>query len=218
MSLVLKNEILNNYFTVKVTTNSQIPSRISDHLHFRYIDYISLLLLLSGDIETNPGPSLHKDLTISHLNCQSVFNKLDLIALELNKFDVITLSETWLDDSINSSDLLIPNYHPPSRLDRNRHGGGVAVYISKHIPFIDRTDLLVNNLEAVWVEIIFNNKKILIGTFYLHPRFNDWDLVRFSIDQAFLTCPNIILLGDFNENMLEEAKSRNIRYIINMYI
>ena len=146
-----------------------------------------------------------------------MFNKLDLIALELSMYDIITLSETWLDQSIDTMDILIPNYQEPIRLDRNRHGGGVAVYISKSVPFVERKELQVPNLEAIWAEVHLSKMKVLIGTFYIHPRFADWNLVNLAIDQAIQTCPNLILLGDFNEDMLDHQKSRNIRNIMNTY-
>ena len=82
----------------------------------------------------NPGPPLDnmiKNLSVCHINAQSMYNKLDLITVELSKFDIITVSETWLDQSISDIDLALPSYQLPIRLDRNRHGGGVAVYVKK---------------------------------------------------------------------------------------
>ena len=74
------------------------------------------LLLLAG-IEPNPGPiseastissnisSTYCDLkmvkdkfSIVHYNIQSLTNKLDIIESELCNFDIICLTETWLDD------------------------------------------------------------------------------------------------------------------------
>ena len=111
--------------------------------------------MLAGDIESNSGPNVvnHNDISICHLNCQSVLHKLDLIELELSKFDIITLSETWLDQSIDTKDILIPNYQEPILLDRTSHGGGVAVFFNKSIPFVERKELQIPNLEAIWAEV-----------------------------------------------------------------
>ena len=68
----------------------------------------------------------------------------------------------------------------------------------------------------IWAEVSLNGKQLL-GTFYIHPRFSDWDLLDFSIDQAIQLCPNIILIGDFNQNTMDPRKSTNIRNIINTY-
>ena len=80
-----------------------------------------LLLLLSGDVELNPGPNdltensseissdsfekfLEKSITLVHLNVQSLTNKLDIIQAEFGGFDIITLNETWLDFTSTSDD------------------------------------------------------------------------------------------------------------------
>ena len=64
------------------------------------------LIALAGDIETNPGYQKFDDikstrgLKIAHLNIRSLANKTDSLRLQgiTNKtFDVLTLSETWLD-------------------------------------------------------------------------------------------------------------------------
>ena len=51
---------------------------------------------------------------------------------EATKPDIICIVETWVDDSVSDNDLSISNYQL-FRLDRNRHGGGIAIYI--HIFF-----------------------------------------------------------------------------------
>ena len=39
------------------------------------------------------------------------------------------------------------------RKDRNRHGGGVLLYVRDSIPFTERNDLLADTLEMVCVEL-----------------------------------------------------------------
>ena len=103
--LVLKDAILIDYFlriSEKVTTADEHVGILSkyrkdfDHLHFMYIDFISILLLISGSVHPNPGPSTvtQRDITLCHINCQSLLKKIDLIAVELGKLDIITISET----------------------------------------------------------------------------------------------------------------------------
>ena len=64
----------------------------------------------------------------------------------------------------------------------------------------------MQNVEAIWAEVILCNRKVLIGSFYIHPRFRNWELVELSVEQALQSCPNIVLLGDFNQNMLDARK------------
>lgn len=58
-------------------------------------------------------------------------------AAELSNFDIITITETHLDSSIDNNSLIFSGFHPPIRLDRNtcRHGGGVTMYISDECVF-----------------------------------------------------------------------------------
>ena len=69
------------------------------------------LILLGGDISRNPGPGYHdmdeirkaRGLKIAHLNIRSLRHKIDPLRLEgfnAKTFDVLTLSEMWLDHSV----------------------------------------------------------------------------------------------------------------------
>ena len=66
---------------------------------------VQLILLLSGDIKTNPGPisSNLQTLSISHWNLNSITTdnvvKIPLLQayLTTHKFDILCLSETYLD-------------------------------------------------------------------------------------------------------------------------
>ena len=94
---------------------------------FEFLIIMSLLLLKSGDIELNPGPYSHESDTFSgsnnldelvvtnnfsivHYNIQSLLNKVDLIGAELMNFDVICLTETWLDRRTADETLNLKGY------------------------------------------------------------------------------------------------------------
>jgi hypothetical protein len=48
------------------------------------------------------------------------------------------------------------------RRDRNRYGSGVAVYSQNHIPAKQRQDLMLNGLEALWVQVHLLNLKPIV--------------------------------------------------------
>ena len=100
---------------------------------------------LCGDIHPNPGPSVSNFLNVLHMNVNSITanNKLDEIySLCIhNNIDVICLNETKLDDSISNDDIMIPGFNAPFRSDRNRHGGGVAIYTRDYLRVRLRNDL-----------------------------------------------------------------------------
>jgi hypothetical protein len=184
-----------------------------------YFIIITLLLFLtkyliyrSGDIELDPGDKCvqNKKLNMCHLNIRSILTpgRLDDLSdfvQDLNDFDIVALSETHLDPSIPNSDLYLENYNL-FRLDRNRLGGGVAIYIKNNFSCKRRLDLEHPRTESIWVELLFNNHKLLISSNYRKPNQNADDVLLFlnnlqdSVDKA--TDDNsyaTILLGDFND-------------------
>ena len=92
----------------------------------------------SWDIETNPGPvsSQTNSLSICHWNLNSIwvdnFTKLDqlVVFLSLYKYDIVCLSETFLDSSISSDYLRITlNGYNLMRCDHpsDSRKGGVCI-------------------------------------------------------------------------------------------
>lgn len=95
--------------------------------------FIFCVLLLSGDIETNPGPSAENSLDIMHINIRSIRNKIDSLLYLVQDFDVLCFTETHLDVNISNDSLNIEGYKTSFRKDRNSYGGGVMIYISDSI-------------------------------------------------------------------------------------
>ena len=137
---------------------------------------LCLLILLSNDIELNPGPKQSDQLSILHVNVNSILVQPKLLELSAltneYHFDVIGLCETWLDDSIPNDRLLIPGYSEPLRKDRNRRGGGVLLYFSESLPVVHRSDLVINGLELPWIDVKLRNESILIAECYRSPSQN----------------------------------------------
>ena len=66
--------------------------------------------------------------------------------------DVICITESWLSVDIQDSEILIPGYQS-LRHDRNRHGGGILMYVShrftvKLLPFHPSLELLTVTLHS----------------------------------------------------------------------
>ena len=76
--------------------------------HFKH-----LLLLLSGDIETNPSPKRSSNIKFCHWNLNGLaahdFIKVPLVEafITSNNFDLVCLSETFLDSTIPNNDINI---------------------------------------------------------------------------------------------------------------
>ena len=110
-----------------------------------------VLIVLSGDVEPNPGFKCLADikkmrgLKIVHLNICSLHNKIDSLRLELqgSAIDIMTLSETWLNPTIQDMEIQLTGY---TCVRRNREGhktgGGVIIYIRDGLPFVVTTQPL----------------------------------------------------------------------------
>ena len=87
------------------------------------------------------------------------------------------------------------------RKDRNRHGGGVAIYIRNSINYIIRDDLFDENLETITIEISKpKSKPFLINCWYRPPDtplelFNNYEDLITKMDSEN---KEVILIGDFN--------------------
>ena len=71
-----------------------------------------------------------KGLHFTHLNIRSLLPKLSQLKLTIKDTNaaVLSFSETWLDDSISDNEVEIEGCNIV-RLDRNREGGCVCVYM-----------------------------------------------------------------------------------------
>ena len=107
--------------------------------------HVYYLIKLSGDTEENPGPKLNSSqkLSICHWNLNSIaahnFIKVSLLIAynSIHKYDIICLSETYLDSSTVLGDdcLEIPGYNLV-RCDysTNTKRGGFCVYYKSYLP------------------------------------------------------------------------------------
>ena len=179
---------------------------------------IIFLLRCAGDVELNPGPILSdfsENMSIIHNNIKSLRYKIDDLTVEAEHHDIITLSETWLDENDKNENLLLPNFHPPIRRDRYGHGG-VAIYVRNNLFCKERPDLAVDDLEAVWIETRLKEDVLLVGSFYRPPdsRVHYWTLVNESIKKALSTPHKFIILGDLNSDYIN--KPTDNRHLTNI--
>jgi len=180
------------------------------------IAFLFFLLLLAGDIESNPGeilldcvthprdkfqPFKKRGMHFTHININSILPKIDelrLIASE-TKCVVISVSETKLDETIQDEEISIHGYNL-IRKDRTRNGGGVACFIRSDIHFNNREEL-VDDMESIFFDILLpKSKPILIGILYRPPSQPNF-LNNLSEKLNIISNNNnqeIYLLGDIN--------------------
>ena len=137
--------------------------------------------------------------------------KLDFLRVlcAIHTPDCVCIVESWLDNDIQNSELCINGYDVV-RLDRNRHGGGVLLYINSvlthSIVYSGSTEL-----ELVIVSIMQSHSlaPLTMALFYRPPSspYNVLDnlltILCTYIDPSCLA--NFILLGDFNINFFDTS-------------
>ena len=145
--------------------------------------YLKMLLILSGDINLNPGPAnrhqiknhkfevfTRKGLHFIHLNINSLLPKIDDLQYITKKSNaaVISISETKSDNTVYDSEVAIDVYNI-ARSDRNKKGRGAACYIRINICFNLKT-CLSNNIENIFIDLLFpKTKPITVGVIYKPP-------------------------------------------------
>ena len=141
---------------------------------------------------------------IMYYNVRSLLPKLDelRIVCETEKPGIVCIVESWLDNSISDNEISIPTYQL-FRHDRNRHGGGVAIYV--HFSFICNVILKAGpfDLEFISVSLLSRSSfgKFCLCLFYRPPSSPVSVLDNLCTTLQIVNpvdFSNFLLLGDFN--------------------
>ena len=170
------------------------------------------LLIFCGNVEVNPVPQHWTSLSFCHRNLNSIsahdFVKAPLLEAynAIHKFDIIRLSETFLNGFLQNDDvsLVLDGYKlvtadNPSDLKR----GGVCIYFKESLPI---KVLNITNLhECLVCELSLNGRRSYIVSLYRSPSqsSNEYDhfIKTFEKLIAHLTSfePHLLLItSDFN--------------------
>ena len=135
-------------------------------------------------------------------------NKVDIMYSKLcieKSFDIICISETWLDDSVSDDEITLDGYSL-YRKDHNRHGGGVAVFVCDRIGVKNRIDIETFDTETLILEIMLNYKIFFVICCYRPPGFSSQRIEDYLgkfqniLDSVFRNNREFIfILGDFND-------------------
>ena len=98
---------------------------------------------------------------IGNLNVNSIRNKFDELKDTVLKYtNILILIETKLDETFLISRFLMDGFYRPYKFDRNKHGGGVMVYIRDTIPSkILEKHSCPNDIECLFIELNFRKCK-----------------------------------------------------------
>ena len=130
--------------------------------------------------------------SILYYNVRSLLPKLDeLMATCLShKPDIICLVETWLDETITDKELSLPNYDIV-RLDHNRHGGGLLIYVNSCFSYSH----VVSGSNSLELIVLTVNETIGLSLFYRPPSSQSYVLDNLLIELC--SHINVNLLSNF---------------------
>ena len=118
--------------------------------------HISNLLCNMEGTNTQSHSHGSKHLPVLYYNAQSLLPKIDELkaSVLLYKPDIICIVETWLFVDISGNEVLLPDYQV-HRLDRNRHGGGIILYVHHSLSCIMLLQGGLYNLEFLSLDSYF---------------------------------------------------------------
>ena len=157
---------------------------------------------MSNDISKNPGPQFQRNFfNFISWNLNSIvkdnFHRVSLIEAHdsLFNYDLISICETCLSDSVELPETLLDEYTVvPVINPANTRRGGVGLFYKNPLPVVIRNDLSFE--ESIAAELKLGRKKIFFNILYRSPAFDH----NSSNFQAFLS--------DFN-NLYAKIKAEN---------
>lgn len=167
-------------------------------------------------------------LTIFNLNMRSIPTNLQLftdtvlsIPNTVTKLDLLCFTETRLDQQLVPL-YQIPNYDMFTNC-RNRHGGGIALYIERKFSscMIDECTLLYYSFECLGVEFKVLNKICICLCIYRSPRGNRAEFLSTLSDilsVSFEKTNYVFITDDFNIDFITSETDNFVNdFIMLMY-
>ena len=193
-------------------------------LFFVTIVNLALIVITTPSI-VNPGPPAN-NIKVSYCNVQGfilmssmkgnqpIFQTNKLLDfqsyLHLNKPDLAIVNETWLNEYINTNEIIDENYYKSYRLDRTLEdkakygkvgGSGIIILCKQDLDINTKLIKINSRLPILSIELKFkDNTKLCLSTFY---RYGYSDLADYLEAEKYYRelCrkyKDVILLGDLN--------------------
>ena len=152
-----------------------------------------------------------RNLSIGHLNIYHLMNKVPQLSVFMTQpepFHIFGVTESRLNPSISDYLLSVPGFSIMRRDPSLPLQTGVAAYVHDSVADITRRrqDLESDSVECLWLEVrAGKSAPLLIGFLYRNSDVTDewYDDFVAMVDGAYRSSSDVILLGDFNIDMLE---------------
>jgi exonuclease III len=200
---------------------------------------ISLLILLSGDVQSNPGPvSRLSSLNMCTLNIRSFTNPLHYTAIadlvDTYNIDVFALTETWISPNTTSAQLFdaIPHGFTfistprlvPDSCTSSIVGGGTAFLLREPCKLLSTPTTTFKSFEMSTVTIKLPHSNLALYNIYRPPQSTTKSRHSVSFSQfledfqtlisSVSTSPHEFLItGDFNIHVDDPTDSNAIQFL-----
>lgn len=165
---------------------------------------------------------IHNKLSVCCMNSQSIcarkLTKLDELRniAYISKVDVMCVCESWLKMEIPNDVLEIDGYKI-IRCDRKgRIGGGILLYVKNFLNCkVIISSHVIDNAptEFIFVEVSVNHESLLMGFIYNTPNSDCSQLMIDLLSRSNLQHEHMIIMGDFNTNLLDLNSSNTRRFL-----
>ena len=159
-SSILHNEV-NGQYDLSNTPTADDSSILHNEVNEKH-DLKSL-----SNIISKPG------LKIGCQNSRGLLGKIDEIRaiLKSSQFDVFCLCETFIDMNVGNDEIYIHGYSIEMYY-RNRHGGGVLLYVKDGIKYTKITSMTSSLVESTWINIKHPDESLAVGVMNRPPSAN----------------------------------------------
>ena len=98
-------------------------------------------------------------LKIGCLHIRGLLSKIDDMKMILDEcnVDILGVCETFIDSNVADNEIGIDEYSIVKK-NRNRHGGGVLLYVKDGIDYSEITELSSEQVESVWIKLMYKKE------------------------------------------------------------
>ena len=141
---------------------------------------------------------------IAYLNINSLRHKIIDLRHILSSagLELVAISETKLSSEFPDVQFQIDGYQfPPLRKDRDKHGGGLMVFVKNDIIAKCLTELEPKYIECICAELNISKENWIIFVVYRPPEYSlseFFEKLSEVVDLAITKYENVVILGDIN--------------------
>ena len=132
-----------------------------------------------------------------------------------DSIDILCLTETWLESDVSNTFIQIEGFNV-YRKDRERKGGGTAIYVREEYASSQIMQNDGNEVDDLWVNIqVRKNRSFVVGSLYRPPKASVQSIqyIEERFREAISLRKTLYILGDFNDDQ-SKLKSNKMKPVL----